>query len=54
MNLCWSGWRLIAGGGESSQTSVLLLLVNALPLGLGELQKTVHGPQVDQERLGGV
>lgn len=53
-NLCRSGRRLIAGGGESGQTSVLLLLVNALSLGLWQLQETVHGPQVDQQRLGGV
>lgn len=53
-NLCRSGRRLIAGGGESGETPVLLLLVNALPLHLWQLQKTVHGPQVDQQRLGGV
>lgn len=53
-NLCRSGWRLIACGGESRQTSVLLLLVDALPLSLGELQKAVHGSQVDQQRLRGV
>lgn len=53
-DLCRSGRRLIAGGGESGQTSVLLLLVNALSVHLWELQETVHGPQVDQQRLGGV
>lgn len=53
-NLCRSGRRLVAGGGESGETPVLLLLVNALPLHLWQLQEAVHGPQVDQQRLGGV
>lgn len=53
-DLCRSGRRLIAGGGESGEAPVLLLLVNALSLHLWQLQKTVHGPQVDQQRLGGV
>lgn len=53
-NLCGSGRRLVAGGSESGQASVFLLLVDALSLGLGQLQEAVHGPQVDQERLGGV
>lgn len=54
LNLCRSGRRLIAGGGEPGQASVLLLLVDALSLGLRQLQEAVHGPQVDQQRLGGV
>lgn len=53
-DLCGSWRRIIAAGGESSQTSVLLLLVDALPLRLRELQEAVHGPKVDQQRLGGV
>lgn len=53
-DLCGSRWRVIAAGGESNQASVFLLLVDALPLSLGELQEAVHGAQVDQQRLGGV
>lgn len=44
----------IAAGREARQAPVLLLLVDAIPLGLRELQEAVHGPQVDQQRLGGV
>ena len=53
-DLCGSRWRFIAGGGESSQASVLLLLVNALSLSFGELQEAIHGTQVDQQRLRGM
>lgn len=53
-NLRGSGRCVVAAGCESSQTSLLLFLVNAIPLGLGELQETIHGPQVDQQGLGGM
>lgn len=53
-DLCGSRWRVIAAWDESSQASVFLLQVDALPLNLGQLQESVHGPQVDQQRLGGV
>lgn len=53
-DLCGSGRCVVAAGRESGQTPLLLVLVDAIPLGLGELQETVHGPQVDQKGLGGM
>ena len=52
-DLCGSRWR-VAAWDESSQGSVFLLQVDAIPLSLVHLQEAVHGPQVDQQRLGGV
>lgn len=51
-DLVGPGRSVVAADCNACQTSFLLLLVDALPLGLGELQEAVHGPQVDQQRLG--
>lgn len=53
-DLCGSWWRVAAAGCEPRQASFFLLLIDALPLCLWELQEAVHGPQVDQQRLRGV
>lgn len=53
-DLCGSWWGVVAARCKSSQASVFLLQVDELPLSLGQLQEAVHGPQVDQQRLGGL
>lgn len=40
-----------AHGGRGGEAALPLLLVDAVALGLGQLQEVLHGPQVDQQRL---
>lgn len=44
----WSGTH----GGGRRQAALPLLLVDAIALGLRQLQEVLHGAQVDQQRLG--
>lgn len=42
-----------AHGRGCRQAALPLLLVDAIALGLRQLQEVLHGAQVDQQRLGG-
>lgn len=45
--------RSRAHGGGGRQAALPLLLIDAVALGLRQLQEVLHGAQVDQQRLGG-
>lgn len=51
-----AGRRADQGGGAHGrgrgEAALPLLLIDAVALGLWELQEVLHGPQVDQQRLG--